>query len=156
MNMTLIAAIENNNGIGYQGKLLWHLPADMTFFRSKTIGHPVLMGRKTFESIGKPLKNRENIVITRQKIEIPGVKIIHNLDELALIPDEIMVLGGGEIYQLCLPYAKRILLTEVDASLSADTFFPEFDKNIFKCESEVFHPADEKNIYQMVVKEYTR
>jgi len=156
MNLTLIAAVDKNYGIGYQGQLLWHLPADMAFFRKKTLGHMVLMGRKTFDSIGRPLKDRENIVITHQHIEIPGVKIVHHLEELANQQEEVMVLGGGEIYQLCLPYAKRIILTEVDAQLTADAFFPKFDKNQFQCVSEDYYPADEKNIYNMSFKEYIR
>ncbi|HBB52620.1 MAG TPA: hypothetical protein DCZ80_01795 [Legionellales bacterium] len=156
MNLTLIAAVDKNYGIGYQGQLLWHLPADMAFFRKKTLGHMVLMGRKTFDSIGRPLKDRENMVITHQPIEIPGVKIVHHLEELANQQEEVMVLGGGEIYQLCLPYAKRIILTEVDAQLTADAFFPKFDKNQFQCVSEDYYPADEKNIYNMSFKEYIR
>jgi dihydrofolate reductase len=156
MNLTLIAAVDKNYGIGYQGQLLWHLPADMAFFRKKTLGHRVLMGRKTFDSIGKPLKDRENIVLTRQPIDIPGVKIIHHLEELANPQEEVMVLGGGEIYQFCLPLAKRIILTEVDVELTADAFFPQFDKNQFQCISEEYYPANEKNIYNMVFKEYLK
>ena len=156
MNLTLIAAIEQNYGIGYQGKLLWHLPADMAFFRKKTIGHKVLMGRKTYESIGRPLKDRENIVMTRQNIELPGVKIIHYLKEIKNDQEEIMILGGAELYALCLPYAKRIFLTEVEVNLKADAYFPKFDKMQFKCITKEFYPADDKNNYNMYFNEYSK
>lgn len=156
MNLTLIAAVDKNHGIGYQGELLWHLPADMAFFRKNTLGHVVLMGRKTFDSIGQPLKDRENIVITRQNIEIPGVQIIHDLKDIAHRQEEIMILGGAEIYNLCLPLAKKIILTEVDAELTADAYFPPFDKTQFQCVKEDYYPADEKNIYNMVFKEYIK
>ena len=156
MNLTLIAAVDKNHGIGYQGELLWHLPADMAFFRKNTLGHVVLMGRKTFDSIGRPLRDRENIVITRQNIEILDVQIIHDLKDIAHRQEEIMVLGGAEIYNLCLPLAKKIILTEVDAELTADAYFPPFDKTQFQCVKEDYYPADEKNIYNMVFKEYIK
>lgn len=154
MNLTLIAAVEHNYGIGFQGHLLWDLPADMAFFRKKTWGATVIMGRKTYESIGRPLKNRKNYVLTRQPIHIPEVNVIHHLKELDHLQEEIMVIGGAEIYQLCLPYAKRIILTEVDVSLPADTFFPEFDHQKYECVSAEYYPADEKNQYNMIFKEY--
>ena len=154
MNLTLIAAVDEKYGIGYQGKLLWNLPADMTFFRKKTIGFPVIMGRKTYESIGKPLKDRENYILTRQNIEIPGATVIHQLEEIQHIQEEIMVLGGAEIYKLCLPYANRIILTEVAVQLKADTYFPKFDHLSFECVEAQYYSADEKNAYNMWFKEY--
>ena len=155
MNLTLIAAVDKMYGIGYQGQLLWNLPADMAYFRKKTLGYSVLMGRKTFDSIGKPLKDRRNFVLTRQSLNIPGVEVIHDFSKLH-DSEEIMVIGGAEIYSLCMPYAKRILLTEVDAELPADTFFPKFDKSQFQCVSEESYLADEKNIYNMIFKEYSK
>jgi dihydrofolate reductase len=155
MNLTLIAAVDKMYGIGFQGQLLWNLPADMAYFRKKTIGYSVLMGRKTFESIGKPLKDRRNFVLTRQNLNIPGVEVIHDLSEI-LDLGEMMILGGAEIYTLCMPYAKRILLTEVDAKLTADTFFPKFNQSQFQCISEESYFADEKNIYNMTFKEYIK
>lgn len=154
--MTLIAAVDNNYGIGYQGQLLWHLPADMAFFRKMTMGHTIVMGRKTYDSIGKPLKDRENIVLTTQKLQIPSVTVIHDIKELVKEQKEIMIIGGAQIYELCLPLANRILLTEVDANLQADTFFPKIDKKQFQCIQEDRYPADEKNIYDMVFKEYIK
>ncbi len=156
MSMTLIAAVDNNYGIGYQGQLLWHLPADMAFFRKMTMGHTIVMGRKTYDSIGKPLKDRENIVLTTQKLQIPSVTVIHDIKELVKEQKEIMIIGGAQIYELCLPLANRILLTEVDANLQADTFFPKIDKKQFQCIQEDRYPADEKNIYDMVFKEYIK
>jgi dihydrofolate reductase len=156
MSMTLIAAVDNNYGIGYQGQLLWHLPADMAFFRKMTMGHTVVMGRKTYDSIGKPLQDRENIVLTTQTLQIPGVTVIHDLKELVKEQKELMIIGGAQIYELCLPFANRILLTEVDANLQADTFFPKIDKKQFQCIQEDRYAADEKNIYDMVFKEYIK
>jgi dihydrofolate reductase len=156
MSMTLIAAVDKNYGIGYQGQLLWHLPADMAFFRKMTMGHTIVMGRKTYDSIGKPLKDRENIVLTTQTLQIPGVTVIHDLKELVKEQKEIMIIGGAQIYELCLPFANRILLTEVDANLQADTFFPKIDKKQFQCIQEDRYAADEKNIYDMVFKEYIK
>lgn len=154
MNLTLIAAVDRAFGIGYQEQLPWHLPADMTFFRKNTIGHPVLMGRKTYESIGKPLKDRDNYILTRQPIQISDAHIIHQLEDIAHLCDEIMVIGGAQIYNLCLPFAKRILLTEVDTTVKSDTFFPRFNHLKFKCVSSQYYPADENNIYNMWFKEY--
>lgn len=156
MNLTLIAAVDKKYGIGYQGKLLWNLPADMAFFRKKTIGFHVVMGRKTYESIGKPLKNRENYILSRQKIEIPGAFVIHQLQDIQHIREELMILGGAEIYKLCLPIANRIILTEVEAQLKADTYFPTFNKSEFECIQESFHAADKDNLYNMYFREYLR
>ena len=156
MELTLIAAIARNNAIGKDEKLLWNLPADMAFFRRKTKGKTVLMGRKTYESIGKPLKDRKNIVLTQQDLSIEGVSIIHDLTEIEKISEEIMVLGGGQVYELCMPFAKRLIITEVQVSLDADTFFPYIDTNQFKCIRTERYAADEHNRYDMVFKEYDR
>lgn len=156
MNLTLIAAVDLAYGIGYLGQLPWKLPADMAFFRKKTIGHPVLMGRKTYESIGKPLKDRDNYILTRQPMQISDVHIIHQLEEIAHLSDEIMVIGGAQIYNLCLPFANRIILTEVQVQLKADTYFPTFDKNEFYCIDQSFYAADKDNPYNMYFREYLR
>lgn len=156
MNLTMIAAIARNYGIGKNGKLLWHLPADMAFFRKMTLGKTVLMGRKTYESIGRPLINRKNIVLTHQDISIEGVSIIHHLKDIENTSEDIMVIGGEKIYELCMPLAKKLIITEVDAELEADTFFPKINLNQFKCISAEKYSSDERNLFSMVFKEYRR
>ena len=123
----IIAAIGKNRELGKNGELIWHLPEDMKFFKEKTLGHKVLMGRKTFESIpgGKGLPDRENIVLSRKNGDAD--EIIRNL---ATSNEEIFVIGGGSVYKKMLPYCQRLYLTEIEAEdSSADVFFPEFDKN---------------------------
>ena len=156
MKITLIAAVASNYGIGLNGQLLWHLPADMAFFRQHTLHKTILMGRKTFESIGHPLKNRENIVLSRSKQDFPLVKTIQSVAELENYDQEIMVIGGEQIYRLFLPLAQRIILTEVDANLQADTFFPSFDKETYICCKAEEHLADENNQYKIIFKEYVK
>lgn len=124
---SIIAAVGKNREIGKKGGLIWHLPGDMKYFKEKTMGRKVLMGRKTFESIpgGKGLPGRENIVLSRKNGDAD--EIIRNL---ATASEEIFIIGGGSIYEKMLPFCQRLYLTEIDASdAQADTFFPEFDKN---------------------------
>ena len=157
MNLTLIAAIAKDNGIGLDGKLLWNLPADMAYFRKMTIGKTVLMGRKTYESIGKPLANRRNIVLSRVLKEMEGIEVLSNYSQIEHIgEEELMILGGAEVYALSMPLANRLIITEVHATFKADTFFPQIDPNLFECISESTFSADEKNSYSMTFKEYRR
>lgn len=139
--ISLIAAIGKNRELGKDNKLLWHIPEDMKRFKNLTTGHVVIMGRKTYESIGKALPNRINIVITKDRnYHAPNCTIVHSLDEAIHIAkekekDEIFIIGGGQIYQQTMPYVDRLHLTVIDASADADTFFPnysEFKKTIFK------------------------
>ena len=128
----MIAAIGMNREIGYRNDLLWHIPADLKRFKNITSGHTVIMGRKTFESIGcKPLRNRKNIVITTQKqFHAQGVEIVHSVDEaLEHIKhiDEVFILGGAAIYKQFIPYADTLYLTLVKKEYKADTFFPEYN-----------------------------
>ncbi len=131
MRLSLIAAVDKNHVIGQDGRLPWHLPEDFAWFKKITIGKPVIMGRKTFESIGRPLPQRTNIVISRHAHGTPGVTWVTSL-EAALTEahhqqaEEIMVIGGGEIYRQALPHADRLYLTEVDIIVSGDSFFPDF------------------------------
>ncbi|MDO4741994.1 MAG: dihydrofolate reductase [Candidatus Saccharibacteria bacterium] len=130
---SLIAAIGKNYELGKDNKLVFHIKEDMKFFREKTSGHPVLMGRKTFESIGRPLPNRQNYVVTRNPELLPdGVEPVSNLKDFleknATLDLEIFVIGGASIYAEALPYAKNLYLTEIDAKVPADAFFPTFDK----------------------------
>jgi dihydrofolate reductase len=132
MRISLIAAVSENNVIGDHGKIPWDIPEDMKHFRTLTMGKPVIMGRKTYESIGHPLPKRPNIVITRQKDFVAeGCEIVGSLDEALQIADcknseEVFVIGGGEIYREALEKADRIYLTRVHTTIQGDAFFPEF------------------------------
>lgn len=153
MLIALVVAAAENNVIGKNNQLLWRLPNDMKFFKNTTWGMPVIMGRKTFESLGKPLTGRTNIVITRQDAwEAPGAQVVNSLEEsIAAAADtdakEAFVIGGGEIYALALPLAQRIYLTRVHTSLEGDTYFPEFDGQQWELLSNLDFPADEKHAY---------
>ncbi|MBP3886782.1 MAG: dihydrofolate reductase [Cellulosilyticum sp.] len=132
----LIAAISKNNQIGLNGDMPWHIPKDLQYFKQVTSSHTILMGRKTFESIGRPLPNRRNIVLTHNlNYTADGIEIIHSMDEaLALCNylDDIFIIGGGELYHTFLPYADELYLTLVDQIVEGDTSFPYF-KDSFKC-----------------------
>ncbi len=158
MNLTLIAAMDRNRAIGHRGGMPWHLPADLRHFKEKTLGHPVLMGRKTFESIGRPLPGRENLVLTRSPdFAAEGVTVLHDLEALRQRREEIMVIGGGQLYERLLPQARRLLLTRIDTEVAeADTWFPAWDPQQWQCVERVTHPADERNIYWMVFEEWQR
>ncbi len=133
--ISIICAIGKNLAIGYQNKLLWNIPEDMAYFKEKTLGHTVIMGDRTFESIGKPLPNRKNIIITRNKnYKVDGCEVSNSLEKTLTWAqkqkEEIFVIGGGQIYKQSLPFAQKLYLTLVDDAPKADTFFPEF-KNDF-------------------------
>jgi dihydrofolate reductase len=132
MRVSLIAAVAANRTIGKDGQLPWHLPADLRHFRRLTWGHPVIMGRRTFESMGKPLPGRTNIVVTRGAFAHPGVQVARSVEEalaLAAGDDEAFVAGGAEIYRAALPLADRLYLTEIDRDFPGDTHFPDFDRD---------------------------
>lgn len=132
--ISIIAAIGRNSELGLKNSLVFNIKEDMEFFKATTMGHPVLMGRKTFESIGRPLPGRKNYVATRHAEDLPdSVEIIADLNDFLVknqdSETEIFVIGGGSIYEAALPYAKNLYLTEVNADAKADTFFPEFDES---------------------------
>lgn len=135
MTLSIIVAMANNHAIGKDNRLLWRLPEDLRYFKRITIGKPVVMGRKTFESIGRPLPERTNIVITRQTgWQHEGVEVAHTVDSalaaarlLIAEGDEVMVIGGAEIYREVLPKADKLYLTRVNVSLDGDAFFPELN-----------------------------
>lgn len=157
MKLTIIAAHDLNQGIGYQNQLPWRLPADLAFFKSKTLGKPVLMGRKTFESIGRPLPGRQNIVVSGQGISIAGVDVIQDLKQLSQFNlQELIICGGSSIYQYFLPFTDEMIITIVEAECQVDSYFPVYDKSAFKENNIGVHPADEKNQYNMVFKQYIR
>jgi len=125
-----IVAMAENRVIGNAGTIPWHLPEDFKFFKATTMGHAILMGRKTYESIGKPLPGRENIVLSRTMPETPGVTVIRSLDELKEPNDgrDLFVIGGEEIYRLLLPRVQELYVTKVPRAIEGDTRFPEFEK----------------------------
>ena len=147
--LSIVVAISENNAIGKNNQLLWHLPADLKHFRAITSGHPIIMGRKTYNSIGRPLPNRRNIVITRQtNLTIPNVELVNSLQEAIALCDtenEVFVVGGAEIYKHALALTNRIYLTVVHQNYEADTFFPELKENEWKEIAKEYHQADEKN-----------
>lgn len=154
--ISIISAIGNNNEIGKGNTLLWDLPVDMKHFRETTSGHTVIMGQKTFESIGRPLPNRRNMVLTLdENFESEGVEIYHSIESIEevlrapLVTDEeAFIIGGGQIYKLFIKKADRLYITHVDVSFpDADTFFPIIDKDKWKIISENKVNKDEKNIY---------
>lgn len=124
-----IVAMSENRVIGNGGKIPWHLPEDFKFFKATTIGHAIVMGRKTFESIGKPLPGRENIVLSRTMPETSGITIIRFPEQLLQLPnpDDYFVIGGEEIYRLLLPYCTELFVTKVPMTIEGDTFFPVFE-----------------------------
>ncbi len=155
MTLSIIAALGRNRAIGYQNQLPWRLPTDLQRFKQLTMGHHMLMGRKTFESIGRPLPGRTSIIITRQPdYHVAGCLIAHSLAEaIALAKErgeqEAFVIGGAEIYAQALPLTDRMYLTWVEAEPEADAFFPEFDESAWESIEEEAFAADEKHAYGM-------
>ncbi|WP_447635912.1 dihydrofolate reductase [Flavobacterium microcysteis] len=147
--ITLIAAAAENNALGKDNAMLWHLPDDFKRFKEITTGHHIIMGRKTFESFPKPLPNRTHVIITRQKAYAPAGCIVADSMENAIAAcpkdEDIFIIGGGEIYNLGMPFADIIELTRVHDSFEADAFFPEINRNEWELISEEYHPADEKH-----------
>lgn len=148
----MIAAMAENRVIGKDNQMPWHLPADFVWFKKCTMGKPVVMGRKTYESIGRPLPGRMNIVISRdESLVIDGVKTVTSIDaaiELAGDVDELMIIGGGSIYQSCLKSADKLYLTYIDLQVEGDTQFPDWGEGWQETYSE-HYSADEKNAYDM-------
>lgn len=142
--INIIAAVGKNRELGLNNKLLWHLKEDMEYFRKTTTGYVVVMGRVTFDSIGRALPKRKNIVITRQDIEIPGVEVLNDPYKVLEYNDKIFIIGGEKIYKLFLPYADNLYLTEIDDEALADSFFPEFDKKDY--EEEIVKKSSEGSI----------
>ena len=147
--ISLIAAMGRNRVIGKDNALPWRLPADMRHFRRVTMGKPVLMGRKTFESLGKPLAGRANIIITRDPAyEAPGCRVVHSIAEAlttAGVNEEIMVLGGADIFAQFLPHATRMYFTYVHGDFAGDSFFPAFDASAWQETARADHAADAEN-----------
>ena len=155
--IALIVAMAQNRCIGVNNAMPWHLPEDLKYFKRTTLGKPVIMGRKTFDSIGRPLPGRKNIVITRNPSwQFEGVEVVNGLDQGLLLAkaaarsaevDEIMVIGGAQIYAAALPLAERMYITQVATSFEGDAFFPDFDQEAWRLAGSESHAADEHNTY---------
>ncbi len=158
--VSLVAAMAENRVIGRDGGLPWHLPDDLKHFKRLTLDHTIIMGRKTFDEVGRPLANRRNVVISRNPTFRPaGVTVVPSLNEalaLGATESEVFVIGGGAIYQLALPRANRLYLTLVHADVEGDTYFPDFDEAAWAIEDESFHPADDRHQYSFTIRTYRR
>ncbi|MCU7619239.1 dihydrofolate reductase [Chryseobacterium sp. PBS4-4] len=158
---TIVVAMGEKNEIGADNQLLWHLPKDLKHFKDITSGHPIIMGRKTYESIGKALPNRTNIVISRKKNWFEeGILIVGSIKEAVKfakkIDENIFIIGGGNVYEQTMEIADRLEVTLVKAELKADTFFPKIDSKIWRLSEEVFHEKDEKNQYDFSFQSYEK
>ena len=153
--LAIVVAMANNRAIGKDNQLLWHLPEDLQYFKRITMGKPMIMGRKTFESIGRPLPGRLNIVVTRQNDwQHEGVVVTHSIDDAQAVAnsyafengiDEIMLIGGAQLYESALNHVDTLYLTRVDADIEGDAFFPMIDETIWKEVSREEHAATERN-----------
>jgi dihydrofolate reductase len=159
-NLTLIAAAGENNELGKDQDLVWHLPDDFKRFKELTTGHHIIMGRKTFETFPKPLPNRTHVVITNKKDYHPEAAIVvHSMEEaieVAKDDPQPFVIGGGEIYKLALAKADKIELTRVHGTFDADTYFPEFNEQEWRITASTFHPKDAKHDYAFTYLTYQR
>ncbi|MEN9386077.1 MAG: Dihydrofolate reductase [Bacteroidota bacterium] len=160
--LKILVAFDENRVIGKNNTLIWHLPADLKRFKALTTGHVIIMGRKTFESIGKPLPNRTTIVISRQAdLQIEGAIITHSVEEAilkakSLTREDIFIVGGAEIYALSLPLADQILVTQLHDIFEGDAFFPEIPLDSWEVIERERGVTDEKNAYQYSYLTYSR
>lgn len=157
--ISLVAAVARNGAIGLRGDLPWHLPDELRHFKRITLGKPVIMGRKTFEAIGKALPGRQNIVVSRNPqfaaIECEVADSLQQARALAVGP-ELMVIGGGELYRMALPQASRMFLTVVDCAPEADTWFPPWSEAEWRLAGSVLHPADSEHAHAFDLQEWLR
>lgn len=148
MIISLIAALATDRVIGMENAMPWHLPGDLAWFKRNTLNKPVIMGRKTFESIGRPLPGRLNIVISSKPGEHEGVTWVTSVDAALAAAsgvEEVMVMGGGRVYEQFLPKANRLYLTHIDAEVEGDTHFPDYEPDDWESTFSEFHDADEQN-----------
>jgi len=150
-SISIIVATDERGAIGRDGRLPWHLPNDLQRFKALTMGKPIVMGRRTWESIGRPLPGRLNVVITRQaEMAAPGCAVVGSFDEALAVSrpaEEICVIGGADVYRLALPMARVIHQTQVHATVAADTFFPALDAANWEEVARQDHPADDRHAY---------
>lgn len=158
--ITIIAAVGANNELGKDNDLVWHLPDDFKRFKALTTGHPIIMGRKTFESFPKLLPNRKHIVITRNKnYTQAGVSVVRSLQDaidLAKEDPQPFVIGGGEIYSMAMPIVDKIELTRIHANFEVDTYFPKISLEDWELVNEVYHPKDEKHLFDFTYQTFER
>ncbi len=159
--ISLIWAMADDRVIGIENRLPWKLPADMAWFRRHSLGKPIIMGRKTFDSFGaRPLPERTNVVVSRDPDYAPqGAVVVHSIDEAlsaAGAVDEVMIIGGASFYEQMLPYADRLYITQVHGSFEGDAWFPEFDMSPWREVLREEHPVDEKNAYACSFLVYER
>lgn len=148
--ISLIAAVGNNLELGLNNKLIWNIPEDLKYFKQITTDKTIVMGRKTYESIGKPLPNRKNIVLSKKSVKIDGVLVVNDYKDILDLQEDIFVIGGQSIYELFLPFADNIYLTEIEESSEADSYFPNFDRELYK--KEIVKRSNFKNInYSFVI-----
>ncbi|KAA8486353.1 dihydrofolate reductase [Arcticibacter tournemirensis] len=148
VNLNIIVATDSKGGIGKNNALPWHLPADLKYFKALTTGHTIIMGRKTFESIGKALPNRRNIVITRQDLKLSDAEVAHSLESAISLcneDDDVFVIGGAEIFRLALPKANRLFITLIHHEFDTDTFLPEIERGTWKEVKREDKQPDDKN-----------
>lgn len=160
MTISIIAAMTEKRVIGVNNQLPWHLPADLKRFKQLTLGKPIIMGRKTFESIGRALPGRENIVLTRDKhFSASDVDVVYDIEDVLMLNNpktELMVIGGDTIYKQLLPYADRLFLTFVDVDIVGDAYFPEWSTQDWQEVYRESHPADEKHNYAYTFVDYVK
>ena len=159
MEITLVAALDRNRVIGRRGAIPWHLPDDLAHFKRETLGKPILMGRTTYETVGRPLPRRLNIVLSRTRAAIEGCVVATGIDEaLAAAGDvpEACVIGGGVVYEAFLPRATRMVLTHVDAATEGDARFPEFSAADWRVVSREPHAVDARHAYAFEIVRYQR
>ena len=158
--ITMIAAAAENNALGKDNDLVWHLPDDFKRFKRLTSGHHIIMGRKTFESFPKLLPDRTHVIITRKEDYSPeNTIVVHSMEEalkVSKLDDQAFIIGGGEIYKMGMEYADRIELTRVHGEFEADTHFPEIDKSEWEIVKDQFHDKDEKHDYSFTYLTYER
>ena len=158
----MIAAIAENNALGKDNQLLWHLPDDFKRFKRLTSGHHIIMGRKTFESFPKPLPERTHIIITRDKnytVNFDNCTVVYNMEEAIAVTaknHDVYIIGGGEIYNLGMPFADKLDITKVHATFEADAFFPEINTTEWKIVESEFHPKDEKHSFEFTYQTFVR
>lgn len=159
MKISLVVIADENNGIGKNNQLLAHLPADLKHFKQLTIGHPVIMGRKTFDSMGKPLPQRRNIVVSTQTIEIEGCEVVHSIAEgieKCKGEEKVAIIGGATIFEQSMLLADTIYLTRLHHSFEADTYFPAINSEIWEEAEKAHYEPDEKNAFPYTFITYKR
>lgn len=160
--ISLLVAMDTNHVIGFENDMPWHLPEDLKYFKEKTTGQTIIMGRKTFDSIGRVLPKRQNVVLTRQKMGLPdGIEVIHDINLIYQWnkeqPDqEFFVIGGGNLYEQILPYADRMYITRIEESFQGDTYFPNYKDDEWELTSKIKGKKDDQNSYDYYFLQYDR